>query len=134
MNKKAEYTDKNTGIDFSEWVEQTEAVPNPLVLKTGGEREMTFIIQDRYKYKPAPRWKECIKPFLDTMEPFNGTYIVNYFSTAGGLKGPYSNAKYINSRFMDYPLDRTKYYGIFYVDYPTAQLVEKMISTNFQVD
>lgn len=131
MKDRAAYTDENTGIDFSKWEEQDTAVPTPLALKTSGAYEMTFVVQDRYKYKPVPRWKECIKPFLDTMKPFSGTYIINYLSTAGGLKGPYNNSKYINPQFMAYPLDKSKYYGMIYCDFPTAELVEKIISTNF---
>lgn len=133
MADNAEYTDENTGIDFSRWAEQDTAVPQPLTLKTSGENEMTFIVQDRYKYKPKPRWNKCIKPFLDKMKPFDGTYIINYLSTAGGLKGPYNNSKYINPRFMSYPLDRANYYGMIYVDFPTSQLVKKIINTNFEV-
>lgn len=119
-----------TGIDFSKWVEQDTAVPEPLTLKTGGANEMTFVVQDRFKYKPVPRWSCCIKPFLDTMGEFKGIYIINYLSTAGGLKGPYNNAKYINPQFMAYPLDDKKYYGMIYTDFPTPQLVKKIIETN----
>lgn len=131
MAQKDEYTDENTGIDFSSWVEQDTAVPEPLTMKAGASG-MTFIIQDRFKYKPEPRWNECIKPFLDTMGEFNGTYIINYLSTAGGLKGPYNNSKYINPHFMDYPLSKDYYYGTVYTDFPTKELVEKIISTNFK--
>lgn len=130
MADRQEYNDSNTGIDFSKWVEQDAAVPDALELKTSGDNEITFIIQDRYKYKPVPRWNECVKPFLDSMTPFCGKYIINYLSTAGGLKGPYNNSKYINTQFMDYPIDENKYYGMIYVDFPTAELVEKIISTN----
>lgn len=133
MQQSNEYNQKNTGIDFSKWIEQDKAVPTPLTLKTGGENEMTFIIQDRYKYKPVPRWHDCIMPFLDTMTDFNGTYIINYLSTAGGFKGPYNNSKYINPQFMEYPLKANTYYGMIYVDFPTKELVEKIIKTNFQV-
>ncbi|MGN1329050.1 MAG: phosphatidylinositol-specific phospholipase C domain-containing protein [Eubacterium sp.] len=131
MADRENYTDKNTGIDFSKWVEQDTAEPSPLTLKTSGENEMTFIIQDRFKYKPEPRWNDCIKPFLDTMAEFNGKYIINYLSTAGGLKGPYNNSKYINPKFLDYPLDKKKYYGTIYTDFPTEKLVRKIIDTNF---
>lgn len=120
-----------TGIDFSSWVEQDEAVPEPLILKTSEENPMTFIVQDRYKYKPKPRWSECILPFLDSMTPFGGEYVINYTSTAGGLKGPYNNAAYINPRFMEYELKDGIYYGVIYTDFPTPQLVEKVIKTNF---
>lgn len=130
MTERQNYNNTNTGIDFSRWVEQDTAVPEALMLKTGGENELTFIIQDRYKYKPVPRWNECIKPFLDGMTAFDGKYIINYFSTAGGLKGPYNNAKYINNEFMLYPLDSDTYYGMIYVDFPTVQLVKKIVETN----
>ena len=129
---KKEYNDLNTGIDFSGWVEQTMAEPQPLVLKTSGENQMTFTVQDRYKYRPEPRWRECIKPFLDTMKAFDGSYVINYLSTAGGLKGPYNNSKYINPQFIGYPLDSSKYYGTIYMDFPTKELVEKIIITNFK--
>lgn len=128
---RAEYNDKNTGIDFSKWIEQDTAVPEPLTLDTGGESNMHFVIQDRYKYKPKPRWEECIKPFLDSMSAFDGTYVINYLSTAGGLKGPYINSKYINPQFFAYPLDSSKYYGMIYIDFPTSALVEKIISLNW---
>lgn len=132
MQQSPEYNQKNTGIDFSQWVEQDKAVPDPLTLKTGGDNEMTFVIQDRYKYKPIPRWHDCIMPFLNKMTDFSGTYIINYLSTAGGLKGPYNNSKYINPKFLDYPLQDGAYYGMIYVDFPTEALVEKIIKTNFR--
>jgi len=131
MERRYEYTDKNTGIDFSKWAEQDIAVPEPLWLETSGACKEKFLVQDRYKYKPTPRWAECIKPFLDQAKPFDGTYIINYLSTAGGIKGPYYNAKYINARFMEYPLDKHKYYGTIYCDFPTEALVEKITETNF---
>lgn len=132
MAERKNYTDKNTGIDFSKWVEQDTAEPSPLILKTSGKNEMTFIVQDRFKYKPEPRWNDCIKPFLDTMTAFNGTYIINYLSTAGGFKGPFNNSKYINPKFLEYPLDREKYYGTIYTDFPSEKLVKKITETNFK--
>lgn len=131
MADRKEYTDLNTGIDFSKWVEQDTAIPQPLTLETSGKNKMAFIVQDRYKYKPIPRWNECIKPFLETMGEFRGTYIINYLSTAGGLKGPYKNAQYINPNFMRYALNKNYYYGMIYVDFPTKELVKKIIETNF---
>ncbi|MDE6111461.1 MAG: phosphatidylinositol-specific phospholipase C domain-containing protein, partial [Eubacterium sp.] len=100
MENREEYTEKNTGIDFSRWAEQDALEPIPLPLETGGENSVTFVIFDRYKYRPVPRWNDCIKPFLDKAKPFAGEYILNYLSTAGGIKGPYRNAKYINAQFL----------------------------------
>lgn len=130
------YDDKNyplgTGVDFSRWAEQGEAIPNALMLETGGSHSMTFTIQDRYKYKPLPRWADCIKPFLDGMGEFDGGYVINYLSTAGGIKGPENNAKYINKKFLEYELKPGTYYGMIYTDFPTPKLVQKIISTNFK--
>lgn len=128
MEAKEEFTPLTAGIDFSEWVEQVEQTPEALPLLTGNA---DFLVQDRFKYKPVPRWNTVIEPFLNQMEPFSGKYIINYLSTAGGLKGPKNNAKYINDRFMAYPLDRANYYGTIYVDFPTRELVCKIIETNF---
>lgn len=119
-----------TGIDFSRWVEQDTAVPEPLTLETGGAEPMRFVVQDRFKYKPEPRWSECIKPFLDKAGAFDGTYVIDYLSTAGGLKGPYNNSKYINPRFLAYPLADGAYYGTIYTDFPDTKLTEKIIRSN----
>lgn len=128
-----DFNEYNTGLDFSDWVEQDTAVPNPLMLETNSVDDAVFIIQDRYKYKPRPRWSECIKPFLDERIVFNGIYVVNYLSTAGGLKGPKKNADYINAQFMNYELDKSKYYGIIYLDFPDSDLTKKIIENNFEV-
>lgn len=130
-NENKNYTDNNTGIDFSSWVEQDTAVPDALMLETNGKDDATFIIQDRFKYKPEPRWSECILPFLDERKAFDGTYIICYTSTAGGNKGPKSNARYINPLLMEYPLEKDKYYGTIYLDFPTNDLTRKIIEHNF---
>ena len=122
----------SAGIDFSRWQEQNEILPAPLKLNTHSSDGMVFIVQDRYKYKPKPRWEECIKPFLDSMGEFNGSFIINYLSTAGGLKGPYNNSKHINPRFMNYPLNNNYYYGMIYTDFPSDKKKKKVVSTNFK--
>ena len=121
-----------TGIDFSGWVEQDIATPEALTLATSGKNKLTFLIQDRFKYKPEAKWKKCVKPFLDAMKPFDGTYIINYLSTAGGVKGPYRNSKYINPEFMTYELNKNYYYGMIYTDFPNEELVEKVVKTNYE--
>lgn len=126
-----DFNSDNTGIDFSRWVEQDTAVPEPLILKTHSEDNAEFIIQDRFKYKPHQRWNDCLKPFLDSMQEFSGKYIINYTSTAGGLKGPKYNAGVINPLLMQYPLEKQKYYGTIYLDFPTPALCEKLIAHNF---
>lgn len=131
MENRKEFTSLNTGIDFSNWTEQPEVVPYPLPLETGGENSVKFIILDRYMYKPVPRWSDCVKPFLDQAKPFSGEYVLNYLSTAGGLKGPRRNAKYINAQFLNYPLNKENYYGIICCDFPTKELTRKIIETNF---
>lgn len=130
MENRKDFTPLNTGIDFSHWKEQPEIIPNPLPLETGGENSVKFIILDRYKYKPVPRWNDCIKPFLDKSRPFANEYILNYLSTAGGFKGPRRNAKYINTQFLKYPLKQENYYGIICCDFPTEELTQKIIETN----
>lgn len=131
MSEQPEYTPFNTGIDFSSWREQDKIIPTPLSLNTGGDMSAEFVILDRFKYRPEPRWNECVKPFLDKCTEFNGKYIISYLSTAGGFKGPKRNSDYINSRFLKYELKKGTYYGMIYMDFPTEQLVEKIIKTNF---
>lgn len=131
-----EFTQYNTGIDFSQWVnqEQKEAVPEPLPLSTNGLDKAEFIIQDRFKYTPQERWDECLKPFLDTMKEFDGTYVIDYTSTAGGTKGPRYNSNVINPLFMEYDLDKEKYYGTIYLDFPYPDLTRKIIYHNFSIE
>lgn len=117
------------GIDFSHWVEQDKPVPKPLVLTTGESGEISFLIQDRFKYKPREKWDLCVKPMLD--DDACEHYKINYLSTAGGLLGPYRNSQYINPKFMEYELKDGKYYGALYTDFPTAELIKKVIKTNF---
>ncbi|HIZ11716.1 MAG TPA: phosphatidylinositol-specific phospholipase C domain-containing protein [Candidatus Eubacterium faecavium] len=131
MADRDEFNENNTGLDFSGWVEQDTISPEPLTLNTGGKAPAEFIILDRFKYKPAPRWEECLKPFLDKAAGFDGRYIINYLSTAGGLKGPKYNAEYINTRFIKYRLDHSKYYGTVYSDFPAKELTMKIINANF---
>lgn len=126
-----DFTDENTGIDFSHWVEQREITPEPLLLETHSKDGARFVVQDRFNYKPFPRWSECIKPFLDGRGDFDGDFVICYLSTAGGLKGPEYNAKYINSRFMEYELDGDKYLGTVYLDFPFEELTQKIIENNF---
>ncbi len=126
------YTPQNTGIDFSNWVEQDEAIPDALQLETNGIDEAVFIIQDRFKYKPEPRWDECIEPFLNDRTAFNGEYIICYTSTAGGTKGPKANSSYINQKLMEYTLDKSKYYGTIYLDFPFNDLTRKLIEHNYK--
>lgn len=126
------YTDDNTGIDFSNWVEQRQAVPEALELETHSKDNAVFIIQDRFKYKPIPRWRECIEPFLNSRKAFDGKYVICYFSTAGGPKGPKANAKFINRKFMAYPIDNDVYYGTIYLDFPFKKLTTKIILNNFR--
>lgn len=126
-----DFTDDNTGIDFSRWVEQRTAEPHALTLETKSKDNAVFIVQDRFKYKPVERWNECLKPFLDSMTEFDGKYIIDYTSTAGGLKGPRKNAKIINTFFMGYPLDKEKYYGTIYLDFPYPELTHKIIEHNY---
>lgn len=122
-------TANNSGLDFSRWVEQDTVEPHPLPLAC--TNDVRFLVQDRYKYKPEPRWHDCIRPFLDAAAPFDGTFVIQYLSTAGGLKGPRKNAEIINRYFLAYPLDTKKYYGTVYVDFPSEALVRKLIEQNF---
>ena len=122
-------TDKEIGIDFSSWEEQDEKIPEPLTLNTGKD---SFVIQDRYSYKPEDKWKEVVLPFLDSCSGFGGKYICNFTSTAGGIKGPRHNAEYINRRLFNYPLDKEKYYGTIYLDFADERLTSKIVALNFR--
>lgn len=124
-----DFSDENTGLDFSRWVEQTTAVPEPLTLETKSIDNAVFVIQDRFKYKPIPRWNDCVKPFLDERAPFDGKYVICYLSTAGGLKGPKKNADYINARFCRINLISQNITARFMSIFPQASLQQKLFLT-----
>jgi 1-phosphatidylinositol phosphodiesterase len=131
MDKKSsEYTEENSGIDFSSWVEQVEMIPDALVLKTGGNDGSEFIIQDRFKYKAEDKWAACIKPFLKTLKPFDKQYVICYFSTAGGISGPKKNATLLNNAFINYPIPKAINLGTIYLDFPTKRITSKIIERN----
>lgn len=125
-----EYTDENTGIDFSSWVEQKPVVPDALVLKTGSKDGAQFIIQDRYKYKPQGKWFECVKPFLDVKRSPEEQYVICYLSTSGGVAGPYRNSLFVNDEFMKYKTEKGNYLGTMYIDFPTPEITRKIIGSN----
>ncbi len=128
-----DFCDSNTGIDFSGYIEQDGFSPEPARLDTHSIDGAEFVIMDRFRYAPHTRWSKCNLPFLDSRGAFgnDGSYVICFFSTAGGVLGPQANAEYINSRFLDYPLDSKKYYGIMYFDFITPELAEKIISNNY---
>ena len=124
------YSQKTSGIDFSLWEDQNKAIPGADPLETHSPDNDVFLIQDRYKYPPRERWNKCLKPFLGEREAFDGRYIICYTSTAGGLMGPKKNSDYINEKFLAYSLDKDKYYGILYFDFPTKEMTKKVIENN----
>ncbi len=125
-----EYTKKNSGIDFSSWVEQPELTPEPLVLETGAEDGAEFVIQDRFKYHAEDKWGACIKPFLEKLTPFEKQYVICYFSTAGGIAGPKKNAQLLNDAFVNFPIRRGINLGTIYLDFPNKKITTKIIESN----
>lgn len=119
---------RELGIDVSLWKDQGDKVFKPLLLSAeGGD----FVIQDRYNFSAAEKWERCVLPFLNSMRSFNGKYVLNYLSTSGGCSSPYKNSRYINTKFTAYSLDKGKYYGSIYLDFPSAEAIEKIVETNF---
>lgn len=129
-NVNKAYNSQTAGIDFSLWEDQKAATPEAEILLTHSKDNDAFIIQDRYKYAPKPRWRKCLLPFLNERKSFDGKYIICYTSTAGGFKGPKKNSDYINQRFLEYCLSKDRYYGILYFDFPTKEITKKVIENN----
>lgn len=126
------YNAENSGIDLSRWINQSSRKPEPLLLKTFSSENAEFLIQDRYKYTAKEKWSRCLLPFLDGRKAFDGQYVICYTSTAGGIiVCPEKNAAYINRKFLSYPLEKDKYYGIIYFDFPSKEIIKKVIENNF---
>lgn len=92
------------GLNFSKWTDQSKDKTFPLAVHLN--KEVTAIVQDRYSLPPEKKWEKCSKPFLEKCETGENRLAVHFLSTAYRKKGAYpeSNAKYINERFLSYPL------------------------------
>lgn len=128
-----QYNDKNIGLDFSGWYEQsrTEDIFIPReIKKLSGEASETFYLQDMYRLSPKEKWSSAILPILEKPPQEKGI-ILNFLSANNSRHSPKGYTKHTNRRVEEYAFKKAKKYGWIIADYPTEKLITKIISTNF---
>lgn len=127
-----EFTDKHSGINFSAYPYigskkigdyRFEPITDFCKNKYAG-----MYVQDSYRLQMNKKWA-AVKQFLES-DLDSRNFNINLLSCAGILM-PFLNSKYINKRFMDYRLDKSKVYGIIAVDYAAPDVCRKIFETNY---
>ena len=120
---------RESGIPFL-WEDQRGREDTSLAAAEEPQDGFTLLVQDRFKYDADEKWNA----FLTAMEaaPADGDVLLNFLSTNGSSAygHPWKYAKALNPRLMALNDETLK--GWVIVDFATAQLAEKIYSTNFE--
>ena len=118
-----------SGVPFL-WKDQREREDTSLAAAEEPQGAFTLFVQDRFKYDADEKWNA----FLTGMEaePTDGDVLLSFLSTNGSSAygHPWKYAKALNPRLMALNDEMLK--GWVIVDFATAQLAEKIYSTNFE--
>lgn len=125
-----------SGLDFSYWKDQDgKKKTHPLPVKLNSVTVAT--VQDRYGLPAEMKWKDCIRPFLEKSPDFIGKngLAVSFLSTANRKKGETlaEPAEKVNAEFMKYELKKGNAQGWMLFDFPSAELIDKVIKSNFEI-
>ena len=128
------YTDKNTGLHLSGWPDLPKDAECFLAKATASNFDKTeaeaYYLQDMYKLFPKAKWQKAVLPLVEKPFDAEGLFL-NYFTAANFINSPRFYAKYILKNFKKITLQSNKKYGWLIFDFPTKDLCEKVISTNF---
>ena len=120
---------RESGVPFL-WEDQRGREDTSLAAAEEAQDGFTLLVQDRFKYDADEKWDA----FLTAMEaePADGDVLLNFLSTNGSSAygHPWKYAKALNPRLMALNDETLK--GWVIVDFATAQLAEKIYSTNFE--
>ncbi len=129
-----EYTDFNTGLNFSGWPDQGKFQNKThlcsVMVRRDGTPGQPLYIQDWYKLSPGKKWRLAILPTLQKAPCESGVFIT-FFSCGSVLHNPKKSANYILKRFKKTELFSMKKYGWVLFDFPTEKACRKIILTNF---
>lgn len=131
--------DKKCGLDFSHWKDQDgkKKTKHKSVILQGGikDAELVALVQDRYGLAPCLKWSKCALPFLESSVPNKAVFYVHFLSTAHREKGKtlFETAEKVNSEFMKYEIKKEVPSGWMLFDFPSEELVDKVINSNFEI-
>ncbi len=129
-----EYTDLNTGLNFSGWRDQGRYTGETHLVSVMVRRDETagepVCIQDWYKLSPKKKWRNAVFPTLKDPPCKYGVF-VSFFSCGTLMHNPKRCAVYINKRFLKTDLVPTKKYGWLIFDFINEKICRKVVLTNF---
>jgi 1-phosphatidylinositol phosphodiesterase len=135
-NKKNKfYNDACWGLNACEWdhsgvvTDSAYSVLNFRETKTN-KKTGTLILQDKYKMGAGAKWKKSVLPTLNANFATKDV-VLNFFSAANIYRSPKGSANYIFKRFNNLSLQKNKKIGWIILDYPTEEVVKKIVETNF---
>ncbi len=135
-NKKSKfYNDEKWGLNACEWDHSGVVTDSPYSILNfrearGKKKTEALVLQDKYKMGAKEKWEKAILPTLNANFA-KRDIVLNFFSAAKIYLSPKSCAKYIFKRFNDLSLQKNKKIGWIILDYPTEDVIEKIVSTNF---
>ena len=134
--RKSFHKEKQGGLDFSYWKDQdgkNKFHPLPVILSN----ETVATVQDRYGLPAGKKWSDCIYPFLENADKYIGknSIAVCFLSTANREKGEtiFQSAQKVNAEFMEYELKKDVPSGWMLFDFPSEELLDKVITSNFEI-
>lgn len=125
---KSFYKTSEGGMNFSFWKDQDKKKPIALPVKLSDDT--VALVQDRYALDPKTKWL-CSKKYLDCAVTDKNKLALHYISTSAKTKGNLvGTAEYINGEFMQYDLKKGT--GWILCDFPTRELIEKIMTSNIE--
>lgn len=129
-----EYSDNNTGLRLSNWPDLPRNAENFLakapICTVPPKSEEFYLLQDMYKLFPREKWYKAVLPLIENPPQEKGLFL-NYFTAASPIHSPRKYTKIIHKKFEKITLKSLKKYGWLIFDFPTKNMCEKVISTNF---
>ena len=120
---------RDAGIPFL-WADQRNREDVSLAAAEEPQDGYTLLVQDRFKYDTDEKWNA----FQTAVKaaPADGDVLLNFLSTNGSSAygHPWKYARALNPRLL--ALEDGTLRGWVIVDFATAQLAEKIYSTNFE--
>ncbi len=135
-NRKSKFfNDEKWGLNACEWDHSGIVTDSPYSVLNfreakGKKKTETLILQDKYKMGAKEKWEKAIFPTLNANFAKRDV-VLNFFSTAQIYRSPKSCARYIFKRFNELSLQKNKKIGWIILDYPTEDVIRKIVETNF---
>ena len=127
-----QYNPSCAGLDMSsafDHPQQAGKAPCSYAVKSSSDGFYTAV-QDSFNVPPHVKWNDCVLPALTGARADSNTLLINFLSANNGFNSPKKTARYVNTRFAAYPLNKGEHYGITVFDYINAALAKKIIECN----